>query len=571
MTPLPRRTSVFAISAVLLAGWMPSSGLAAAAETASTTAETAARTGASAADRPGATAAADVRLVLFLVVDQCRADYLVRYRPLLSGGLARLLDESVWFTEAYHAHAIPKTAPGHASLATGAHPRRHGIISNNWIDPGSGKEVESVEDDQDGVSPRRLLVPTLGDWLKARNPRSQVVTVSGKDRAAVLLGGHRADAAYWFDADEGHMVTSSYYPAEAAAALGDPARWSADRWFGRLWEPVDPRAVAGDLPGVQPVDRGDLDRRFPHSLGDGSLSPEESFYEDFEDGPFLDELTGELAEELLRSRRLGQDGDVDLLAVSLSQVDRIGHHYGPDSPELVDVLIRLDRILGRLLAAVDREVGLEHVVVSLSADHGVPPIPATTRRRGLEAHKLYGEGLACLQRLNAGLVSHFGEAAAFRLGPFFDSARLSAAGLTAAAVERTAQETLGTCPGVARVWTRSELAGGAPPAGLPHAQLWVNAFHPERSPDLLIQLEPYWIAWTSWETTHSSVYEFDRHVPWLLRLPGGSPLAVAAPVATVDVAPTLADLLELPVPVPVDGQSRVPLLLPAQRRTQESP
>ena len=501
----------------------------------------------------------EIRLVLFLVVDQCRADYLVRYRSMLGEGLARLIDESVWFTEAYHEHAIPKTAPGHATLATGAYPSRHGIISNSWIDPGSGKEVEAVEDDEEEVSPRRLLVPTFGDWLKAANPRSQVVTVSGKDRAAALLGGHRADAAYWFDVDAGRMVSSPYYGDDAAAGLGDVSRWSADRDFGRLWEAVDPRVVSGELPGVQPVDRGEFDRPFPHSLGDGTLSPDESFYEDFEDGPFLDELTGALAEEMLRTRALGRDGDVDLLAVSFSQVDRVGHHYGPDSPELVDVLVRLDRILGRLLAAVDREVGLEHVVISLSADHGVPPIPSTTRRRGAEARKLYGEDIACLQRLGAGLVARHGEGAAFRLGPFFDPRRLAAAGLSRAAVEGSAQEILGSCAGVERVWTRSELTAATLPDA-PRAQLWRNAFHAERSPDLLIQLEPNWIAWTSWETTHSSVYEYDRHVPWLLRLPAGRARRVETPVATADVAPTLAEMLGVAVTDPIDGQSRLALV-----------
>src|SRR5688500_9151688 len=505
--------------------------------------------------------AGEIRLVLFLVVDQARADYFDRFRPLLRSGLDRLLQESVWFTEAYHDHALSKTAPGHATLSTGSHPRRHGIVDNAWIERGEREEVESIDDDEDDVSPRRLLVPGLGDWIKAGDPRSRVFAVGGKDRSAVLLGGHRADGAFWYDEDVGSFTSSSYYPPGSLEALGDPARWEADRWFGALWAPVDPAVLAasGAGFGLEPVDRGLFTRAFPHTLGGASAGPDAAFFEAFDESPFKDELTGELAAAVLQAHRLGQDDAVDLLAVSFSGVDHVGHAWGPDSPELADTLLRLDRVIGALLEAVDREVGLEHVVVSLGADHGVTPIPAAMRARGGDARTLYGEELACVQGLEAQLSARHGAARWVLPGPFLSSEAMAARGVAREQLERLAQEILAACPGVERVWTRGELAGPAPPA-LPHGALFYNAFHPERSPDLELQLEPHVLGHGTNATTHGSVYDYDRHVPWLLRLPAGATSRVTERVATVDVAPTIASLLGIAPTAPVDGVSRAGLL-----------
>lgn len=509
---------------------------------------------------PAAAAPPAPRLLLFVVIDQCRADYLERFRPLLRHGLDRLLRESALFTRARHAHAIAKTAPGHATLASGTHPRRHGIIANEWIDPETDREISAVDDPQDGVSPRLLLATTLGEWLRARDPRSRVYAVSVKDRSAALLAGHGADGAFWYDEKRGRFVSSEYYPRGGFDDLGSPALWSADRHFGRLWEPLSPTAWESTA-GVHPLDRGALARAFPHSAGDAVLAPDEDFYEDLEQlVPFLDETVEELAEALVVARGLGQDDATDLLAVSFSTLDRIGHRYGMNSPELLDALLRIDLSLGRLLDFLDRRVGRERVAVSLSSDHGATPVPGERRARGFAARKLYGEDVACFQRLGRALARRGGASRLVRPGPRFDPDTLAALGLDRAALEVEARRELEACPGVARVWTRGELAGDLPPAE-PYGELFANAFHRQRSPDLLVQLAPGFIAWTRQETTHSSAYDDDLHVPWLVRWPGAPPRRIDDAVATVDVAPTLAELLGLVPPDPIDGVSRAAWLL----------
>ena len=496
------------------------------------------------------------RLVLLLVVDQGRADYFEKYRPLFSRGLKRLLDDSVRFRRAFHDHAIPKTAPGHATLASGTHPRRHGIIANEWFERASGVEVDSVEDPEGGISPRRLLVDTLGDWLKAALPGAKVYGVSEKDRSAVLLAGHKADGAFWLDEESGNVAGSLYYPEPSSATLGlPPDKLTIASYFGRLWEPLDPVLLRG-IADLVPMERGFLTRGFPHSFGDATLSPDEDYYEAVADSPWIDEMTTDVAEAVLRSRDLGKDAVTDLLAVSFSGVDAIGHHYGPESPELVDTLLRLDRLVGRLLDAVDAEVGLDHTVVSLSADHGVTPIPGALVARGIEAARLYGAEGVCFQRATAALVESFGAAGRTAPGPFFDDAAIAARGVKRAEVERAAAAILERCPRVAKVYTRSELTT---PASAPtrEQRLFEHAFHVERSPDLLVQLAPHSIAWTSWETTHSSVYEYDRHVPWLLRVPGVAARYENRDVATADVAPTLAALAGVAPTGTLDGTSRL--------------
>ncbi|MEZ5333619.1 MAG: alkaline phosphatase family protein [Thermoanaerobaculia bacterium] len=502
------------------------------------------------------------RLVLFLVIDQGRADYLDRFRPVLTGGLGRLLDEGVRFTEAYHDHGIPTTAPGHATLVSGRFPSHHGIIGNEWIDAEDGEEVEAAEDAADGVSPRRLRATTLGDWMKEADGRSLVFAASSKDRAAAMLGGRRADGAFWFDEDGGRWVTSTYYPERAAAFLAEePERWRVDRYFGRLWEPVDEPSEQA-LPGVAPIDLGVLTQPFPHAFGDPTAAPDEEFYEDFGDSPFVDEVVEEMAEALVARFGLGADEAPDLLALSFSGVDVVGHLYGPDSPEVVDTLVRVDRLIGRLLAFLDEEVGLDRVVVSLSADHGVLPVPEVARARGDEAGRMAGSALACPQLLGRHLSELHGEDRWLRDGPFFVDGALARHGLARETVEAEADEYLTACPGVRHAWTRSELlAPGAAGSGS-EARLFVHAFDPERSPDLLLELEPGWVAWTDDVTTHYSSDAEDRHVPWLVRLPTGVAATVEGAVVTADIAPTLAELLGIPIPPDLDGTSRLAWMVP---------
>jgi predicted AlkP superfamily pyrophosphatase or phosphodiesterase len=503
------------------------------------------------------------RLIILLVVDQGRADYLERFRPLLKHGFHRLLEEGVVFTDTLHHHSDTKTAPGHASIVTGKHPSHHGVIANSWFDPTSGKTVDAVEDDRFDPewSPHRLLASTLGDWLKDSDPRSKVFGASAKPRAAVLVSGKNADAAYWYDQENGHFVTSDYYQEVEPDWLTDFHReLFVDRYFGQAWEPLPEVVSVGADYEIEPVEREPFEHRFPHPLGRATVAPEEHFYEDLYDAsPFVDDYLGVFAKALIRSEGLGRDAATDFLGLSFSAADNVGHDWGPNSPELLDVILRLDRTLGDLLAFVDEEIGREHVVVALTSDHGANPLTAYLQRHGVEARRFGVDDILCFQRLEGDLERRFGEGKWFAADLFLDRELAAARGIALAELEAETRRLLEGCPGVARVWTRSEIESGAA-AQEPLGDFFINSFHPERSPDFMVQLEEHFLAWTSLATTHGSVYRYDTHVPWLLRLPSGTGGVITAPVFTVDVAPTLAGLVGLAPPGDIDGVDRSDLL-----------
>ncbi len=500
------------------------------------------------------------RLVLFLVIDQGRHDTFERFRPLLTSGLARLLDESVSFTRAFHEHAATNTAPGHATLATGVHPARHGIVDNWWLDRASGEMVAAVGED---LSPARLAASSLGDWLKAAYPPSRVLAAGGKDRGAILTAGRDADAAYWADEDEdGRFVTSDYYRADEPPWLADyHRRLYPDRYFARNWEPL-PEVVAHAAEyGLEPLDRGLIEDRFPHRIGGVSPVPDQGFYSRFlHRTPFGDAYLADFARALIEGEELGADAYPDFLGLAFSAMDKIGHNYGPDSPEILDTLLRLDRAIGELLDFVDRRIGLEHTLVSLSSDHGVTPVPEVLAARGLAARRLGAGEVPCFQQAHAALQERFGEGKWFRRGFYLDRRAARGAGIEPAEIEAETRRLIEGCPGVVRVWTGSELGDGDGGGDDPIRRLYANSFHPDRGPDLFVQLEPHVLRPISGATTHGTVYPYDRHVPWLLRLPSGRAATVDEPVATVDVAPTLAALLGLTPPAGLDGVDRGPLL-----------
>jgi predicted AlkP superfamily pyrophosphatase or phosphodiesterase len=505
------------------------------------------------------------RLVLFVVVDQMRADYLDRFGPLFTGGLARLNAESVRFSETYHDHATTETAPGHATLATGLYPSHHGVIANWWFDRAEGDFVYGVSDPEDGRSPRNLDATTLGSWIKAADPASKVFAASGKDRAAILTAGKEADGAFWYDHDDGGFQSSTYYyPQEPPAWLRTFNEAStADRYFATLWQPLPATATAiaqqGAALAIEATDLGPLHPSFPHSYGGLDIEPDDGFYGALYDTPILDERLLELARALIVGEELGQDGHLDFLGLSFSALDTVGHDYGPNSPEVLDTLLRLDQVLGELLDFVDRTVGLEHVIVSLSADHGVLPLPEYSEEHGQPGRRLVAAERPCYQHVGRGLRDRFGDRRWVRQGEYLDEAAIAAAGLDLAEVESEAARLLGACPGVARVWTRDELERPETVQD-PIGRLFVHVLHPQRRANLYVQYESGFLPVSAAVTTHGSPYPYDTHVPWLLRLPGVEPARIGDTVYTVDVAPTIAARLGVAVQVPadLDGVDRLP-------------
>lgn len=508
-------------------------------------------------------AGAGPRLILFVSVDQLRADSLERFAPLWTGGFRRLRDESISFTETRHEHAVTTTSPGHASLATGAYPSRHGIIDNEWWDENEGAEVYSVADADGERSPRRLRATALGDWLKRANPESRVFAISGKDRAAILMGGLQADGAYWFERAKGRLASSAFYGGEAKPTwLQEADRTDgAARWFARPWEPsAAAQAVLADPAArerfglVEPA-QGAFANAFPHVGGGLTPVPTEAFYRAFYGSPMLDALTAAGAIQLLRAEKLGKDGVVDLLAVSFSAVDTVGHTFGPDSPEMLDTLLRLDESLGRLLEAIETEVGLEHTLVALSADHGVVPLPEASQLLGRPGRRLTDVELLCFQGLGARLEARFGTDDLVDEHWRIDVRKLRRAKVARAQLEAAVQEELAGCAEVDRVWARSELEA-EPALSDPFGRLWARSLYPGRGPDFLLQWREHYLAIRGSGTTHGTPYDDDMRVPWLLRLPQGPAGKVPARAATVDIAPTLATLVGVKLPSRIDGRDR---------------
>jgi hypothetical protein len=491
----------------------------------------------------------DLRLILLVAIDQFRYDYLTRFRADYHDGFNRLLTEGAVFTNANLEHYPTVTAIGHSTMLTGALPAVSGIVGNDWYDRASGAAVTSVSDstvtgvgdaETPGASPRRLLVSTLGDELKMSSGRARgapdaprVIGVSLKDRSAILPSGHAADAAYWWNTKTGHFITSSYYRSELPAWVTTfNGRNPAGAWAGQLWTLL-----------LSPASN----KRLPAERGPG-------LYQTVYSSPYGSDLLVAFVKELLEHEQLGRHGLTDLLTVSFSSNDAVGHAYGPDSPEVRDIAIRTDRLVGELFAAVDRLVGLDHVVVALTADHGVAPLPEVLSRQGMPGGRLSNEDL--FGPIEQALVREFGPGkwilATAGSSVYLDDALALKAKGGAAAVRLAAARTAAALPHVARVYTRDQLAAGA--VGNDRvSQRVLRGFNAQRSGDLEILLEPYWLRQAQ-GTTHGTPYNYDAHIPLILMGPNIKPGEYSTAAALNDLAPTLATLAGVDIPSGSSGR-----------------
>lgn len=496
------------------------------------------------------------RLVLLLVSDQFRADYMERFEPLFEAGLARLAAEGRLYTEARHSHALTQTAPGHATLATGANPRRHGIVANRWYDRREREWRPAVDHPEaDDPSPRQMLASTLGDWMRRADSRSRAYAAGGKDRSAIFLSGHDANGAFWYSTWSGELETSDYFFADDPQFLEEfnDRRWM-DEQLGRPWEPLPVSQEMLERLGISDFDLQPLAGEFPRPFGGASSAPTISFYSDLYSSPWSDDLVGRFGEHLIVSQALGADEHPDYLGLAFSAVDLVGHDYGPDSRELLDTVLRLDRTLGRLFDTVERTVGMEHTLVVFSGDHGVSPVPELRRQRGLPGSRVTAAEAACVQSLERRLDDELGEARWLGPGPFIDRQTAAEAGVALEEVERIAKRSGEACPGVEEVWTRSELVG-EPEAAEGYLRLARASFHPERSPDLLIRYREFFLNTRNAAATHGSPYDYDTRVPLVFLGAGVVPGVVRQPATTADVAPTLAARLGVTTPKSLDGRA----------------
>jgi predicted AlkP superfamily pyrophosphatase or phosphodiesterase len=513
------------------------------------------------------------RLVVLLSVDQLSPH---RLDPALPGGLGRLVREGRSFARGELAHAISETCPGHVALATGVHPGRAGVPANYTLDREASAIRYCLEDDpattsvigSDGArgrSPRRLRVDTLGGWMKASNARSRVFSVSAKDRSAIALAGYRPDGAYWLEkTGEIGFSTSRYYTAELPAWVrdfngADPARGGFLSKIPERWDHARGTHGARGRADDYPHELGAYSRTSGHPLRDDQL---EVFALQVYASPWADTVTLDFALRLMREEALGSDAIPDLLAISLSASDVVGHAYGPESHEAADALRRLDADLGEFLARLEESVGRDRLLVALSSDHGVLPVPEWLAETGRETCPVDG-GRISLDRLRLRLRLHMN----WELGGWFpwpgrwtfdvgthfavDRARALREGVDVERAVATAEAWLEAQPGIVEAWTAEEIAQRQGPM----ADRYRRSFDRERSGDLVVQpAEGCLLSTRSSGTSHGAPYGYDTNVPivfWGAGVEGG---VDDRPAATVDVAPTLARALGLELRADLDGR-----------------
>lgn len=517
-----------------------------------------------------------LRLIVLISVDQLRADYPERFRDQFTSGLKRLLENGAVFTQAHHDHATTVTACGHATLLSGLYPRSSGIIGNGWFDRRTNRPVEAIEDHrypqldnpQRGVAPTWFNGTTLVDWLLAKHADARVASVSGKDRAAALMVGARARHVYWYNTNNGRFTTSTYYQPSLPQWVADfnaqqiPIRYVGQRWSLLLGREDAYRASGPDDVPYEMSTAG-FGRVFPHSLPEDP----ERLPEALVATPWLDEYTFQFAEATLKLLDLGRDDIPDLLAVSLSATDFIGHRFGPDSKEVHDQLLRLDRGLGEFFKFLDKQVGLKHTLIVLTGDHGVAPLPEYAAKQGKRAKRfqLDRDVQAYRQRLrtrwgDGEWLLHYQSGVLY-----FNHDALKQKGIALAEVTRDAAAYFSKLEPVARVYTRAQLMSRTEPADGLERRLR-HSFHPDRSGDLFLVFKPYYLERAeSTGTTHGSPYEYDSHVPLMFMGAGVKAGHYHQAVATVDIAPTLAGILRLRPLNPVDGRALTEIIVDLKR------
>jgi predicted AlkP superfamily pyrophosphatase or phosphodiesterase len=476
------------------------------------------------------------KLILGIVVDQFRYDYLNRWRAKYTGGFAHFYQHGAVFTNAHHEHFPTVTAVGHSAFMTGASPSTSGIVNNSWYDRASGKDVTSVSDDSTqllggtgpGSSPHRLVVSTLSDELKMAGRQCRVIGVSIKDRAAILPVGHMADGAYWFDAKTGNFVSSTFYFTDLPGWVKDyNAKRPGDRFLNAEWRSVE--------------DNSKVFRKNP-------ATADARFYSGLEATPFGNELIEEFAERAIEAEQLGRHPDTDVLTVSFSSNDYVGHALGPDAPEVRDISLRTDAVIGKLFEFIDQKVGAGNVLVALTADHGVSPVPELQKERKMPGGRF--EPGVLFRTLQEALTAKYGDGK-WVLGnsgpvPYLNYDLMRQKKLNPAEVERTAADAWRALPNVFRVYTREQLLFGQTPEDKFSIRVR-NGFYPARSGDLILIPDAYWI-FESHGTSHGTLFNYDTHVPVMLMGPGINPGIYDEPVAVEDIAPTLATMLEVEIP-----------------------
>jgi hypothetical protein len=508
------------------------------------------------------------KLVVLLVMDGLPQRQVVDYRDQLApGGLRRFLDRGAWFADAHYGHNHTATAPGHATMLTGTYAHRHGIIGNDWRNTGTNELEYCTQDTAhtyighktnklDGTSPKNLLVETVGDVLRGIDARSRVISISGKDRGAILPAGHKG-TAYMYMTQTGEFASTTYYMKEHPEWVrAFHAAKPADRYFHVEWKPLLADTAYGkSLPDEQKwYSKGG---KLPKKMGEGQDKPGPLFYGGLVPSPFSDAMALDFARAAIAGEALGRDDAPDILSVSLSAHDYINHAYSAESRLSHDHILQADRLLERFFADLDATVGRDNYLVVMTSDHGFMPAVDHSQSLGRNAGKVSGS--QTIAKVNAALKPKFGEGDWVRSisarGLVFDRKLMAERKVDTAAMHEEARRVLLAEPGIAVVYTRDELERGSA-AGKPHFEAMRKGWNRDRSADLQYAEKAYWMMTSSSNaTTHGSPHPYDTHVPIMLYGPAWvKPGRIDTRVEVADIAPTLSRILGIPAPRASEGR-----------------
>ncbi len=539
--------------------------------------------GTASAQRQRADAAGGIappKLVVVVVIDGLPQEQLLKsYDLLVPNGLRRLMDKGAWLSDAHQAHAFTVTAVGHATILSGAYPYQTGIIANDWKSR-DGKFIYNTADaahkyldgtpttEDDGVSPKNLQVSLLGDELRyATNNAGRIFSVSGKDRGAILMAG-KSGTAYMLSKKTGRFTSTSYYMDK------HPSWWETyyekkpqDQWFHKRWNLLleDPKAYQRALADGQPwaAVYNNMTSKMGYMYGLGEITPGSIYYSMLIAGPFGDEATAEFSTSLLKGESIGKNpkGATDILTVSFSSHDYINHNFGPESIQSMDHLIRLDRTLAKFFTAIDAHVGRDNVLTLLTADHGFMNTPEYSTARGFDAGRV--DPKETRATVNALAEKKFGIA---NLAPqhmtggwTLDYAAMEAKGVNREEVENFMARAVLDQPGIGFAFTRTQLERGTvPPTRV--ATLVQRAWHRQFAIDLVVVQKPFYYFQSKSNSpqavcSHGTPYSYDTNVPLMI---SGSkwikPGRYGQYAETVDIAPTLAQILNVRVPSASEGK-----------------
>jgi predicted AlkP superfamily pyrophosphatase or phosphodiesterase len=499
------------------------------------------------------------RLVVVLVVDQMRADYVDRFQADWTSGLKRLFTQGARFTNAAHPYLETYTCAGHATVATGAFPHVHGIVQNTWYDRDRDAAITCTDDPagepvtygsgrgrSDG--PGRLLIPTLADEMRTQRS-ARVVTLALKARSAIMMAGHGGDAVTWLtDTLDAWQTSKAFAVRQVPEVKTYVERYPISTDYGKVWSRMLPPAhyPEPDAGEAEAAPEG-WTTTFPHPLFGKNRVPDPQFRDLWQYSPFANAYIGRMAAALTQNLRLGTRGTTDVLAVSFSSTDLVGHQFGPTSQEVRDMYAQLDRTIGLLLDRLDSVIGRDLYVVALTADHGVTEIPEQLRMRGLSAGRLIASTISSEAQKAAETVLGPGRYVArvvsndiyFHPG-VYDRLRQQPGALDAVT------KTLAGHEGINRVLRREELAN--PDASNdPIVRAAALSYVSGRSGDLILATKPGWM-FSVEGTTHGSMNPDDQRVPLVLmghRIKAGTYTDAVTPA---DVAPTLATIAGISLP-----------------------